>query len=854
MSFFGFDSRLPRDRGHQTSAPGFGATQDAFDGLQSARAADNDEILNFDDTYEGLGGRLDDAADDLNDDTFGDEGPVTQKNVGRDFDFSGQTGNVAQAFEEERMRWAAQHAPSRVSPVKKAAAPRHGYRPIQELEVDADLWGIAKKEPEPAAQPPPAAARKAMTLEEVEAMMQAQSKPKAPQQAAQQQYGEPSMQQGSYPIPTNPQEYQQQPFMQHQGQHHQHQGHHQQHQSQHQQQQQWPAHPQILQRPPGQPQQQQQQQQQPPQPSQPTGQNRPPQILQRQRQPESSPQQQQQIPTGPKHHGRQQQQQQSAHQQAPRQILQNPNRLSGPGQPISHQQFQPGHGRGPSGPIISHPSQILQLSDEDRAAYLQEEARRAKRNHKIHLLSKHNGLMTPQDKNFITRIQLQQLVTATGSVDSEGPEGLLSEDFYYQVYSQIRGAPRQNPHQPANQFAQTYLFQTGGRYGQNRRHPRGGENHMQRMEQQVQRAVEAAKAKPKNKQLVIEGSLGKISFSNAKTPKPLLNIKRLDSDQSVHVRRPSRHHDPTEERRSALKNIEKVYGALMETEDHARLRPLEESEMFDLWAAKTQQLNDKLWASLKAYEPIVENHATLHPFIAILSHAKGKKAIPRVFRHLSNEQRTVVLTVILVHLDTLDVVHNALSSPIPAKVKEDIELFVNAVIPPLFSHLNDSPLVITSGLLGLIVSRCDIKAVTRTKIGLQLLTMLVARAELLREAAVNGTGEPGSGPNEFAQYTSVYNDFFNALEPLLMQIWPRDASGREASPLASEDVYVWQFLAAMGATASAEQQQRLVLGVKDRVMSSVGAARTLPAGEQERRLGEVNLFMRALGLDVELLA
>ena len=46
---------------------------------------------------------------------------------------------------------------------------------------------------------------------------------------------------------------------------------------------------------------------------------------------------------------------------------------------------------------------------------------------------------------------------------------------------------------------------------------------MQRMEQQIQRAVEAAKARPKARQLVVEGSLGKIAFSNSKTPRPLLN-------------------------------------------------------------------------------------------------------------------------------------------------------------------------------------------------------------------------------------------------------------------------------------------------------------------------------------------
>lgn len=484
------------------------------------------------------------------------------------------------------MRYAAQHAPGRVSPVKQQAKPRkHGYENLADLEVDADLWGLAPRQ-EPVNQRPAAApqaqARRALTLEEVEAMMQNQS------QQLSQHNPPPSMQQpfGGYP------QQQSQQFGPDYG-----------HQQQPQQPLQAPAHPQILQRPPGQQPQSQAQRQSGAQPGQGHENHqrsqRHPQILQRQQNQSEQTFQQQPIPAGPKQQ-----------QHAPRQILQNPNRLSGQGQPMAYDrqggsQGQFNHGRRLSQPgLMIAPQQILNLSEEDRAAFLAEEARRAKRNHKIHLLSKYNGLMTPQDKNFITRIQLQQLVTATGSVDAEGPESLLAEDFYYQVYSQIRGAPRSNPHQPANQFAQTYLYQTGGRYGQNRRHPRGADNHMQRMEQQVQRAVEAVKAKPKNKQLVIEGSLGKISFSNAKTPKPLLNIKRLDSEPSL--KRIARPYDAAEARRGALKNIEKVYGALMEIEDHARLQPLEDSALYEMWLSTNTALNEKLWFWLKAYEPIVE--------------------------------------------------------------------------------------------------------------------------------------------------------------------------------------------------------------------------------------------------------
>ena len=86
------------------------------------------------------------------------------------------------------------------------------------------------------------------------------------------------------------------------------------------------------------------------------------------------------------------------------------------------------HARGPSFPIITHPEQLLNLSEADRAAFLEEDAKRAKRNHKIAQLAKDNGLMTPQDKNFITRIQLQQLMTATGNIDERGPEAAIAED------------------------------------------------------------------------------------------------------------------------------------------------------------------------------------------------------------------------------------------------------------------------------------------------------------------------------------------------------------------------------------------------------------------------------------------
>ncbi|KAK6583786.1 hypothetical protein PZA11_003516 [Diplocarpon coronariae] len=788
MSFFGFDAALPRDRGHNTAAPGFSQAADPFAGL--SRQEEDDDALNFEDTYDELGDQLDEANDAFNDDTFG-SGPTSVNNpVGKDFDFFGQTAKVSDAISEEQARFTRQQPISKVVPRAQAFSQpqqrpaRTGYEQyndpeyVPDMQVDANLWGVAPKRNTPAAESPPtpglvAGGRKMMSLAEVEAAMRAQAKKPAQAQAPQ------------------PAQYQVTP-QQHYQQHH---------------------------------------------PSPQTYQHYPQSHNQLHFPVQASGLSQHELGTAPTYQPvhflhRSQPPNQTVDQVAqslPTHILQNPNRF-----PTEPHRIPP-TGRQP-GP------------------FLLEEAKRAKRNHKIFLLSRDNGLMTPHDKNFITRIQLQQLVTAIGNPNERGAESGLSEDFYYQVYNSLRGAPRQHPGQPLSNFAQTYLFQTGGRHGGMRRQARGGDNHMQRMEQQVQRAVEAAKNKPKNKQLVIEGSLGKISFSNAKTPKPLLNIKRNDSgadanrlgsaarDRKAHLAGVSGN-----DRKTVLADIESVYNILMKMEDHERHAPPLPNENEDMnpgivglrveWEDKNRKLNSQLWSHLKVHEPI--GATTTHPFIAFLSFAKGKKALPRVFRYISQEQRTTILTMIIVHLDQLDVVRHALLLPgetqLDASIRENVECFSLVVMPSLFALLNEAGLHTVIGVLGIILS-INLDMIARTRIGASMLTMILSRAEL----------SAGSVTEQEWQECK-YNDFFDSLEPTLSTIFPGTVN-------TGEDVYVWQFLAAIGIGASPEQQQRLVMAVKDRVMETVNLAKTLPVAMSSQRLANVNLFMRSIGLDVELLA
>ena len=198
---------------------------------------------------------------------------------------------------------------------------------------------------------------------------------------------------------------------------------------------------------------------------------------------------------------------------------------------------------------------------------------------------------------------------------------------------------------------------------------------------------------------------------------------------------------------------------------------------------------------------------------------------------------------IVVHIDQLPVVSHAVATPdepLTPAVREEVDLFLQTVMPPLFAHISESPLNIIIGLLGLILQRTNMHVVARSKVGMDLLTILISRAELLKQSA------PEINPSDWEQWTELYNRLFDSIEPVLPVIFPGTAND-------TGDMYVWQFLAAMGVGASPEQQQRLVIGVKDRVMETVAVSKALPADMASARLANVNLFMRAIGLDVELL-
>ncbi|KAL9627042.1 MAG: hypothetical protein Q9164_007724, partial [Protoblastenia rupestris] len=151
MSFL---SSHHESQGHPSQAPGFGTALDPFGSISQNRADDDDDGIDFEDTYDGLGDQLDEADDDLNNDTFGG-GEASNKLPGKDFDFSGSTNQGSNVINEEAVRYNRYPqstsrpfiSPSSPGPSRQNPKPfKTGYEAyknpgyIPDLQVDPSLW------------------------------------------------------------------------------------------------------------------------------------------------------------------------------------------------------------------------------------------------------------------------------------------------------------------------------------------------------------------------------------------------------------------------------------------------------------------------------------------------------------------------------------------------------------------------------------------------------------------------------------------------------------------------------------------------------------------------------------------
>jgi len=164
-----------------------------------------------------------------------------------------------------------------------------------------------------------------------------------------------------------------------------------------------------------------------------------------------------------------------------------------------------------------------------------------------------------------------------------------------------------------------------------------------------------------------------------------------------------------------------------------------------------------------------------HPVISILTPSKGKKLIPRIFRHVSEQQILLFFTLLIATFSSLDVVRSAAlldSSYVLNKasthlletvkaLETETDLFLGVIIPIFINTLGKLPLRIVAGMLGLFCDRNDIVRVAQSKPGLAFLTIFLSRAEVLKqsaEAAQSGSEVPVPDAQELQQWYVIFPD------------------------------------------------------------------------------------------------
>ncbi|KAF9154609.1 hypothetical protein BG015_000444 [Linnemannia schmuckeri] len=468
---------------------------------------------------------------------------------------------------------------------------------------------------------------------------------------------------------------------------------------------------------------------------------------------------------------------------------------------------------------------------EQQAKQARLEQRRAERQAKQAEIAKHNGLMTQSDKDFINRIQISQLVT----------DDPYADDFYCQVYTALRNRHLQQMGIPGN------MMDPEGNQGDSRR--RGGNGRTeQRMQQQVQRIVSDAKRNPKRTNVTVEGALGKIAVNSVLNPRQLLQVSKrgsyTESSGPTSPKPPSPGPVSTKSH-TVLGWIENVYTYVLALEQKRRQQPppprMGEEEIageaIRRWNEEYGILARKMWNELRITVPIGIVHP--HPFISILNYSKGKKVIPRVLRHLLPEQTLTLLTMLVANFESLNVCKSEVYADVQGN--QEIELFMNTIVPPLLGFVSEAPFRIVVGLLALFIERNNMIWVARSKPGLAFLTLFLSRAEILKQGQGN---YPIPDDREVNQWNELYHRLFNQLQTHFSALFMPKAT-------MAEDVHVWRFLAAMAVGATVDQQHVLVTEVREQVLDNVIAAQTsrLSPEKAAQRIGNVNLFLHALGLD-----
>ncbi len=463
------------------------------------------------------------------------------------------------------------------------------------------------------------------------------------------------------------------------------------------------------------------------------------------------------------------------------------------------------------------------MTDEEKQKYFA-------RQEKVNRITRASGFMNPRDKDFVTRFQLSQIVT----------DDPYNEDFYCQVYKVLNSSVEANS---MNSLAKKYLEQSGHRLGGRSKR---ADIALQRMQQQVSKAVSVAKERGKRTGVLTkEGALGKVSFASGKQPRQLLVVNSSEP-KSANGEVPAEYKFPQSSRTFRLSIVESIYSEVLKQESLER-----ESGQVD---------DSELWNCLKTNQSEgASANPQVDPFISVLSFDKMMKVFNRVFHLLTPLHRAELVELIFRELHKVEVVHRGSyelyankNYELPKEVKAQIEMFQTTVLKALVLYLSESPFSIVLHFLDVLLQSNTVPFVVTTRIGLSLITVLISRLELIKQEMTNAIGA-----QDLSHWQQTYDKLFQFLEGRITIVFPPYFSNDEQklvrnSDSDGNDSYIWEFLASLSLAGQLSHQRIVVDEVRDEIFGAMATSKKLrlagDSAKAEKRLSELNLFLNVIGL------
>eukprot|EP00158_Paraphelidium_tribonemae_P007786 Partr_v1_DN28359_c1_g1_i3_m78368 putative protein associated with topoisomerase II homolog 1 (yeast) len=462
--------------------------------------------------------------------------------------------------------------------------------------------------------------------------------------------------------------------------------------------------------------------------------------------------------------------------------------------------------------------------------------------------SEYDALMNDYEKELIAKIQLAQL--------ANDPHYL--EDYYFKRFR--------------NKSKNSKKVDIGAMLtgvASSKDDGKDGESQQERFERLLTEVRIASR--PKSENVEIAGALGKIAVTNLRNPKKLLDIKRQPSQTAVDVVSSLQQQQPVGNSYSTtlfpfklvLSCIERVIVEIMAIENlyasyeqdkstRAQTDPEQQLE----WNRRYTIALRNIWADLHNLArksggvtpstTLIDSPPSDKSLALFFSVSKGKKTLPRIIQFLPKAQILLLLKSTLHSLKSI-----IITSAEPVSVLAELDEYSNLIVFPFVPVISESPLEFVAECIGELLAAGEIIPIARTKPGLLFLTLFVSRGEILRQQKSNSSQE-AQDPTLHRWTTSIFPTLFAAFQGRFVALFPpshimpsilsSSANGLPQQPIAVDDQYVWQYLAAMAIGASLDQQRILVSELRDKIFEVVQTG----GADGTRR---VNLFLNALGLD-----